>query len=331
MQSLDDCYPWQPGGCEWTIRFMWRWMSSFGRLDVVVLTIILVYVLLLFFRVLWRFRLALPVSTRRKTLIAALNIDLGRLDSISVIAPFLGLLGTCVGVLNASRGIGMEKHIAMVMITTRVAAALVPSVVAIPAAVLATFCYNFLSSRIDLPEAEIFGKGQPPSPYVRQASRFQLEQRFSRLPAFSVIAASGLAIAITGLMSFASFHTPTGYDVELPQSGCEYDGDDRLIVLHITDSGKLFINQEQEEWNSLAGHLWEIYKFREYRVLHLVADPGVSFQTVSGVIDTVKNVPSRLGPRDRLDIRVRLVTPEMLNPNCLPKPVATGLGYHVLK
>ena len=44
MLTPEDCYPWQPGGCEWTIRYVWRWISSFGRLDVIVLALMLIYV-----------------------------------------------------------------------------------------------------------------------------------------------------------------------------------------------------------------------------------------------------------------------------------------------
>src|SRR4029077_5138037 len=122
-------------------------------------------------------------------------------------------------------------------------------------------------------------------------------------------------ILIAAYMTFSSFHTPTGFYVELASARCEYDGVDRLIVLHITDAGKLFLNQEQEDWNSLAHRLSEIYSMREYRTLYLLADSGVPFQTVANGLDAVENASATVGPqavgmrKDKLGIKVRLVTP----------------------
>jgi hypothetical protein len=137
-------------------------------------------------------------------------------------------------------------------------------------------------------------------------------------------------------MTFPSFHTPTGFYVELASARCEYDGDDRLIVLHITDASKLFLNLEQEDWHSLGGRLSEIYSMRKDRTLYLLADSGVPFQTVAHALDTVESTPAPVGPQavgmrmDKLNIKVRLVTPKALNAAC-PKLLVTGSGRFVLK
>ncbi len=104
----------------------------------------------------------------------------------------------------------------------------------------------------------------------------------------------------------------------------------------ITDADKLLLNQEQEDWNALAGRLSEIYSMPEHRTLYLLADSGVPFQTVAHALDTVESAPAAVGPQavgvrmDRLNIKVRLVTPTALNAGC-PKPVVTGSGHSVLK
>jgi len=334
------CYPWQPGGCEWTIRYVWRWMSSFGRLDVIVLALMLIYVLALVIHVSCRYYLARRArgvgSASRRTLAAVLNIEVGSLKSIALTAPYLGLVGTCVGILNAFGGVDMEKHAAMAMIATKIALALITTAAGIPVAVLATCSYNYLRTRIDLLEGEVFDEGQQRGRHFRGARRFPPTKRFSELPAFGLLAASGLAIVITVYMTFASFHTSTGFYVELASARCEFDGEDKLIVLHLTDAGKLFLNQEQEDWNTLAGRLSEIYSMRKYRTLYLLADPGVPFQTVAHALDAVDSAPAAVGPQavgmrmDKLDIKVRLVTPKALNAAC-PKPVVTGSGHYVLR
>ena len=338
VPTPDDCYPWQPGGCEWTIRFLWRWMSSFGRVDVVVLALMLVYLFAVVIHVLWRYYLARRVqgidSVGFRTLAAVLNIEIGSLGSVAITAPYLGLVGTCEGILSAFGGIGMQRHAAMVMIETRIAVALIPTAVAIPVAVLATCSYNYLRTRIDLLEVEVFDEGLQRGFHFRGARRFPRTKRFSEVPAFGLLAAPALAIAITGFMTFASFHTPTGFYVELASARCEdYDVVDKLIVLHITDTGQLFLNQEQEDWNNLAVRLSQIYSLKEHRTLYLLADSDVPFRTVADALDTVENASANVGPqavgtkKDKLGIKVQLVTPRAFNADCLPKPVVTGSSH----
>jgi biopolymer transport protein ExbD len=337
----EDCYPWQPGGCEWTIRFVWRWMSSFGRLDVIVLALMLVYLFAVVIHVSCRYYLARRAqgvdSASRRTLAAALSIDVGSLKSIALTAPYLGLVGTCLGILNAFKGGSMQKDAFFAMIATQIAVAFIPTAAAIPVAVLATCSYNYLRTRIDMLQGEASLEGQQRGRHFRRASRFSTSKRLSELPAFGLIGAPVLAIAVMGFMTFASFHTSTGFYVELASARCEFYGEDKLIVLHLTDAGKLFLNQEQEDWNTLAGRLSEIYSMREHRTLYLLADSGVSFQTVAHALDAVESTPASVGPQAggmkkvKLGIKVRLITPAALNAPCLLKPVVIGSGHRVLR
>ena len=345
MPTLDDCYPWQPGGCEWTIRYLWRWMSSFGRLDVIVLALMLVYLFAVVIYVCCRYYLARHErgidNAGRGSLAAALNIKVGNLKSIAVTAPCLGLAGTCVGIFSAFVGIGMEKHAAMVMIATGIAVALIPTAVAIPVAVLATCFYNFLRTRIDLLKGEISDEVQQRGRHFRGARRFPPTKRFSELPAFGLLGALpafglltalGLTVLVKLFMPFPTLPLSTGFYVELASACCESDVVDKLIVLHITDAGKLFLNQEREDWNSLANRLSEIYGMREDRTLYLLADSGVPFQTVAHALDTVESASATEGPQavgmrtEKLDIKVRLVTPKAFDAGCPP-----GSGHLVLR
>ena len=136
----------------------------------------------------------------------------------------------------------------------------------------ATCSYNFLHTRIDMLWGEEFGEGRQRDRHFRGVGRFPPTKRFSELPAFALLAAPTLALAIVGFMTFASFHTPTGLYVELVPARCEeYDVVDKLIVLHVADTGKLFLNQEQEDWSSLAARLSEIYRMRKDRTLYLLS------------------------------------------------------------
>jgi biopolymer transport protein ExbD len=335
---------WQPYGCEWSVRYLWRWMNWVVRLDVIVLALTLAYVVVVVTRVFCRYHLARRAreidGTSRRKLAALLSIEVGSLKSIASTAPYLGLASTCVGILSAFRPIGMEKHAALAMISADVAASLITTAAGILVAVAATCSYNYLCTRIDLLESEMSNEPSAQISRYRQVTRrLALTKRFSQLPAFALIAAPGLAILVAAWTPFFAPRDPTGFGIELASARCEYDeydGDDRLIVLHITDAGRLFLNQDQQDWNGLAGRLSEIYTMRVYRRLYLLADDGVPFQTVAGALDIVENAPVTVGPQaagmgmDKLDITVRLITPRALNARC-PGPFVTHSGQHALR
>jgi len=284
-------------------------MSSFGRLDVIVLALVLVYLFSVVIHFYYRYGLARRMrradSAVSKKLIATLNIKVGSLKSIALTAPCLGLAGTCFGILSAFGGVGMEIYSARAMIATRIALALIPTAVAIPVAVLATASFNYFCTRLDLLVAEVFEEGQERDRHFPRARRFPPAERFAELPALGLLLALGLTVLVKVFMpspSF-SFRSPTGFYVELASARCAYDGNERLIILHITGAGEVLLNLERQDWNTLAGRLSEIYKMRKSRTLYLLADSDVSFQTVAYALDAAENA----------DIRVSLIT---LNADC---------------
>jgi biopolymer transport protein ExbD len=312
-------------------------MNWIAHLDVIVLSLMLAYVVGVLIHVSCRYHIARRERetdttspafqlTRRK-LAADLSVEVGNIKSIASTAPYLGLAGTCIGILSAFRGIGMEKHAAMVMTTTYIAASLITTATGLLVAVSAVWSHNYLRVRIDLLESEIPRIAQLKSRYYQVAQKLPLTARFSKLP-FAVIAAPGLAILVVVWMPFFSPREPTGFRVELASTRCEYDGNDRRIVLRISDAGRVFLNQEQEDWDSLSSRLSEVYGMRIHRTLYLLADDGAPFQTVADALDTVENAPVKAGSQvvgmgmGKLDITVRLVTPRALNTRCPDKVVS---------
>jgi biopolymer transport protein ExbD len=307
-----------PYGCEWSIGYLWRWMNWIGRVDVFVLALLLVYIVVVVARVSCRYRSArhtrgIDTDSRRR-LAADLSIQLSNLKSIASTAPYLGLVGTCFGILSVFRGFDMEKHAAQVMMTSIIAAALVTTAAGILVAVPATCFYNYLRPRIDLLESTVSNEAvEPRSRSFQVARRLPLPKRSSTFPAFALIAAPSLAILVVAYTTFASFRPPKGFGIELASTHCEENGDHRLIVLHITDAGRLFLNTEQEDRNNLASRLSEIYGSRAHRILYLSADDAVPFQTVADAIDIVQNTSVK---SSSLNIAVRLITPIALNASC---------------
>ena len=164
---------WQPYGCKWSVGYLWRWMNWIVRLDVIVLALMLVYVVVVVTRVYCRYHLArrarqIDNASRRK-LAAVLSIEVSSLESIASSAPYLGLAGTCVGIMSALGfgGIDMEKNAALALISSRIAIALVTTAVGTLVAVPAICSYNYLRTRIDLLESEL--SNDPPA----QISRYR--------------------------------------------------------------------------------------------------------------------------------------------------------------
>ena len=275
----------------WSFRYLWRSMDWLQRLDVIVLVLMLAHIAVVCIHASYRYRLARRAGATdatsrafqrdRRKLVADLGIKVCTLNSIAVVAPYLGLAGTSLGLIFGFRGIGLEAEsgLAALIIAGVVPRAIITSVAGLLVAIPAAWSYNYLRTRIDLLESEISDDipGRS-SRHFRFAQKFPLAARFSKTP-FPIVAAPSLAI-LAGLVSmeYASYKTPTGLEVSVTPAArlCELDGD-RLIVLHITDAGKLFLNQEPEEWNSLAGRLSDIYSLRLHRTLYILADDGLLF------------------------------------------------------
>src|SRR5258708_2913636 len=108
---------WQTYGCE-SLRYLWRWTNLLERLDLMVLALMLALIVVVVVRVSYRYHLARCAGVidtaregfhcARRKLATELRNDVGILNSIAFAAPYLGLAGTCVGILSAFRGTVMQ-------------------------------------------------------------------------------------------------------------------------------------------------------------------------------------------------------------------------------
>jgi biopolymer transport protein ExbB/TolQ/biopolymer transport protein ExbD len=315
---------WQMYGYEWTIGYLWRWTNLWERLVLVGLALILAHVVVILTSVSYRCNLAQRVQgidvsqafqRSRRKLIADLNLKVATLKSITSTAPYLGLAGTCVGILGMFRGYVGTRQGAVIMTVFGLDAAFISSATGLLVTVPAIVSYNYLRSRIESLESEV-SPTERTGRHSHNAQRFPLTARFSTIP-FAFVAAPALAVCMAAFMTFSSFNTPAGLHLALASGHCESDGNDRVVTLRITDAGKLFLNAEQEDWNSLGIRLSQIYSLRVNRTLYLLAEDGVPFQTVAHALDFVGTD----------HIRVRLVTPKAMNAHC-HQLVVTGSSQH---
>ena len=80
---------------------------------------------------------------------------LNSLSAISRTAPFVGLFGTCIGILDSFRGYAGNKYGYIAFLATNLAEGLVPTTVGLLVGVVATWSYNWQNGRLAVFDAEM--------------------------------------------------------------------------------------------------------------------------------------------------------------------------------
>jgi hypothetical protein len=308
----------------WGIAYLWRSTFLMERFAIVGLALMLTYVIVasVFVSHCLPAAYAKPsdfanrrLQRKRKPLLANLSISIGLLKSISLTAPYLGVAGTCLGLLDTlSVGYSGTRSSVFAALASGEDAALLSTAVGLVVAVPAIASHNYLRARLETLQQEI------PQDFISQRrSHYQVAQRLPLSPRFSRIAiAPALAIFILVFAGSWSFGPPTGLTVHFAPGRCEFDGRDRQIVLHLTEGDKLLINTEQVDRGSLEFRLSMIYRLRAHRILYLLADDGVRYQNVADAIDIAENTRADVAQKesDSLDISVELITHKTMADRC---------------
>jgi biopolymer transport protein ExbB/biopolymer transport protein TolQ len=80
---------------------------------------------------------------------AELKRGISSLATIGSSAPFVGLFGTVIGIINAFRGIATEKATGLAAVAGGISEALVTTAVGLIAAIPAVWAYNYFSNRLE--------------------------------------------------------------------------------------------------------------------------------------------------------------------------------------
>jgi len=85
---------------------------------------------------------------------------------------------------------------------------------------------------------------------------------------------------------------PTGLPTLVPQppQSKPEPPDPDTIVVQVMQDGKLMINQEQSDWNTLGPRLTDIFKERADRVVFVKGAEEVPFSEVARAIDVMRGV-----------------------------------------
>jgi biopolymer transport protein ExbB/TolQ len=91
----------------------------------------------------------------RNELHEQLRRGLNSLSAISRTAPFVGLFGTCIGILDSFRGYAGDKYGYIAFLATNLAEALVPTTVGLLVGVVATWSFNWQNDRLSVFHTEM--------------------------------------------------------------------------------------------------------------------------------------------------------------------------------
>ena len=86
---------------------------------------------------------------------AELKRGVPSLATIGSSAPFVGLFGTVVGIINAFRGIASEKATGLAAVAGGISEALVTTAVGLIAAIPAVWAYNYFANRLEAFDVEM--------------------------------------------------------------------------------------------------------------------------------------------------------------------------------
>ena len=84
-----------------------------------------------------------------------LKRGLNTLATIATSSPFIGLFGTIFGIINAFRGMAVTGSGGIGAVSQGIAEALITTAVGIGVAIIALWCYNFLSTKIEVYGSEM--------------------------------------------------------------------------------------------------------------------------------------------------------------------------------
>jgi biopolymer transport protein ExbD len=227
----------------------------------------------------------------KKNFVADLSCGLRTLQSIAFAAPFLGLAGTCYGILCLFARGWVLKWWSPVQISVALVATAAGLIVAMPAAI----SYNILRTCLEKFEgsrASTLLEATPRS--YGFAQTLPLRERFSRLPAFALIAAPVLGILIPLFALILSPPTPVGLPVQvLKISPRDHDLPPIIIsVIATNGSGRavLYVNSKETSWEELGNTLRSQLKVRSHWVVYVEGEDYASWRDVVNVIDVARGL-----------------------------------------
>jgi len=96
---------------------------------------------------------------------------LGGLATVAATAPFVGIIGTLLGIFDAFRGCGCEKTAYMAAVAGYLSESLMPSEAGLAVAIMASTAHQYLSARLDYFDMEMRNAAREMPGYLAPLTR----------------------------------------------------------------------------------------------------------------------------------------------------------------
>ena len=305
---------WLIDGDEWSIGNIWRWSDCFERSIFIALALMLGYtafVVVRFSRFYYRPQresgALLPDSIRasqpgHKRLVAELSRGVKTLKTIAWAAPFLGLAGTCYGMLEGFYRLGYQKYGGVGSIVADLGVALVTTAAGLIVAVPAAVSYNLVRTRLEKFDSRSTALFDAALRSYGFAQTLPLLRRFSGFPAFALIGAPLLAVLIPMYALMLRSLIPVGFTVGLPVHVLKIRYPDHdlppIIISVISTNGSgqpvLYVNSKETSWDRLGSTLRSHLEVRPYWIVYVEGEDGASWRDVVNVIDVARGLHSEV-------------------------------------
>jgi hypothetical protein len=239
---------------------------------------------------------ATPACQRsKKNLIAELNRGVGTLKSIAAAAPFLGLAGTCYGILALFfRAFVRSRYSFLATISLEISTALVATATGLIVAIPAAVCYNILRTRLEKFESRSSTLLEAAPRSYGFAQALPLPKRFSGFPAFALIGASVLGILIPMFALMLQYPLPVGLPVHLVKIGASDHDFSPIIVSVIATNGSgrsvVYVNSKETPWDELGNTLRSQLEVRPRWVVYVEGGDNVGWADVTKAIDVARGL-----------------------------------------
>jgi hypothetical protein len=303
---------------------MWRMSDLVERLIFAGLALMLAYTAFVTVRFFRRYFLACresssdvpdftPASLSKKNLVAQLSRGVGTLQSIASGAPFLGLAGTCYGILLAFfRGYVGSRGGFIAAIAMEISVALVATAAGLIAAIPAAISYNILRMCLEKFESDRSSPLLEATPRSYGfAQTLPLRGRFSGMPAFALIGAPVLALLIPMFAFFQRFQVPMGLPVRLLKIGPGDQDLSPIIISVIATNASvpplLYVNSKETSWDELGNTIRSQLEVRPRWIVYVQGGEDVLWAYVVNVIDVARGLHA--------DVVLLTATPNIVSPH----------------
>jgi biopolymer transport protein ExbD len=288
----------------WEVGYAWRSRHWLVRLDITILTLMLVFTLVILCRGLFLYCLRTTslvdgmFQVDRRRLVAELCWGLTFVKSIRGTAPALGVAGTCFGVLMAFSGF-------MTNIFWELAVALLTTAIGLAVGVIAALVENHIQNRADTVKQQVSTAEQtggkmctwPLGEDHRRSHKFPLARQFSQLPTFPLMAAPSLAIL---LALFMPSHISKGFRVHLEGEPVSADLSSALpISIEVPERRTslapfVYVNAKKTRLEELKNTLRRELNGSSHATVYVQADGNVSWSDVTNAIDVPAGLRMRV-------------------------------------